>query len=447
MAGSAAVLSGLTTWDPSATRFFQFSICNYPDGVAWADRKDTALASTLAQRGVPPAATVQLLDGAATLAAVVEQLKGHLSACTNPEELLIVYFGGHGSNTGGGLSLCVYDHSTAGTLPAAELFALLERHYTGARVLLLADCCYSGMLALEAPRRAGRLQYAVLASQMAAQTSTGLWTFTNALIEGFSGELQVDTDGNGMLLLKELAEWLEARLAAEAGQLSMYAVVNGFPDALVLARTQPHVPAPLPACRGAPSYPPGAAVRVLVGRGSSQALVPGTVLACRRGLHFVRPEGGGAMGMNDLWVAPAHLQGAACGGSAEPRFEVGQRVEALYVGGHDLRYSASVTGWWLADVAAAAPAWHVAFDDGAHEVVMQGWVRSMGGSSCGSGLAPGQPCEAVWKQGKDPKYPHLCTTEKFFPGRVVEAYSRTYSLKFSDGAELFGVPAANMRAV
>ena len=184
-------------------------------------------------------------------------------------------------------------------------------------------------------------------------------------------------------------------------------------------------------------------------RCGSEAWLPATVLANRRGLHLVRAQGASELGGEDVWVAPEQLQmagggggsgGGGGGGGGEVRYEVGDCVEALYVGGHDPRYPAAAPGWWRARVTAAAPAWHVVFEDGSHEVVMEGWVRG--------GRAPGEACEAVWKQGKDTASFPEASARCWFEGTVRAAFPRVYALRFDEGgSELFAVPAASMRSV
>lgn len=55
-----------------------------------------------------------------------------------------------------------------------------------------------------------------------------------ALINGFGQKLAVDLSGDGVLLFSELATYMEALMASEAGQLSMNAGINGFPAEFVL---------------------------------------------------------------------------------------------------------------------------------------------------------------------------------------------------------------------
>jgi hypothetical protein len=51
-----------------------------------------------------------------------------------------------------------------------------------------------------------RVSYAVLASSMASQESTGNWTFTEALASGFGGAPRVDEDRDGSITFKEMGE-------------------------------------------------------------------------------------------------------------------------------------------------------------------------------------------------------------------------------------------------
>jgi len=139
------------SWTPSSTRVFAFSVLSYPgEGSTWPRGPDDEFLETLRTRGVPGSNIVYLRDSEATREGVTTALTEHLASCTDPEETFIFYYCGHGSNSDESLSFCVYDHEESGSLPAALLFSLLERYYSGARALLFSDCCFSGMLTLEA---------------------------------------------------------------------------------------------------------------------------------------------------------------------------------------------------------------------------------------------------------------------------------------------------------
>ncbi len=244
---------------------------------------------------------------------------------------------------------------------------LAERYFSGARALLFSDCCYSGLLVHEALKRAGRLAYGVMASQMAAQTSTGLWTFTATLIEGFSGRMECDLDGDGVLLWSELARWQEARMAEEAGQLSTSATVGGLPAALALAAAKPHRPAPPPRRKGAPEYAPGTRLLAREGGAEGAPWVPAVVLACRRGLHFIAEGGGDFGGGEERWAHSEEIKPAGCDRAG----------------------------------------WFVKYEDGATELVEVGFLRARGEEEPAGALGEvqeGDCAEAMWQRGGDARF-------------------------------------------
>jgi hypothetical protein len=406
-----------------------------------ATRQDTVFVDTLRARGVPAENIVMLLDAAATLHNIKERFAAHLLA-SRPDETLLFYFDGHGcrgeeEGNAGSLQFCQYDCDDAGALPAADVFTAIERYFRGSTALLLADCCYSGFLALEAPRRAGRVSYGVLTSQMASQTSTGQWTFTTALVAGFAQRLAVDLSGDGVLTFSELATYMEALLAREAGQLCMRAEVNGFPATYILGSAEARGPRAPPATDGV-VYPPGSRIRVNAPAGDAEegSVLGATVLAVRRGIHLVRLDGRGEL--LDTWVGPDEIDGcdelaaeatggaaAAAGAASGGSFVVGQRVRAKWPD------EASYPGWFPGTVTAVATSYGVLYDDGDEAEVVEPHIRALPGAS----LAVGRHAQALWCEGTDPDY-------KGWFGCVIKAATPAFGVRYEDGTSAYvGVDA------
>ena len=127
-----------------------------------------------------------------------------------------------------------------------DVYDTIERHFKGARVLLTADCCCSGGLAVEARNRHSRIAYAVLTSTFAHNGSTRAWTYTDSLIRGFGGSPLVDRNNDGHVGLTELADYVEDRMAVVESQKAVFSTFNGFDPHLEIAplsapRTDPRL--------------------------------------------------------------------------------------------------------------------------------------------------------------------------------------------------------------
>lgn len=370
---------------------------------------------------------------------------------------------GDSRGNAGALYFCPADMTP---FPAADLYSAIERRFRGSRALLFADCCFSGFLALEAPRRAGRVSYGVLTSQMATQTSTGLWSFTESLIAAFGQQLCVDASGDGALTFAELAAYAEARLAKEAGQLSMFLTANDFPTTYVLGFVPSHgagaAHAALPSLSAA-VYAPGSRVRVKDPSRSDGDSASGsapsrgaTVLAVRRKLHLVRVDGTGEI--DDTWVGPDAIlgllepapaaaaatghaggKGAARGGSAaavggagalggKGEYSVGDRVKTTWFD------RAAWPGLYPGTVASArCVVYHLRYEDGSEAQVAHEHTRPVGGaagSRTAAAAAPlypaGTPVEGLWQSGEKG------TAADFYSAKVV-ASGPGFRVRYDDG--------------
>jgi len=223
-----AVVAGVLEWaDPG---FSSFSKRN---------RKDRELYETLAHAGVPEAQRVLLLDGEATADAITRALERAI-ARAGPEDTLLFYFAGHGIQGQEGRIIFASSDARQGDrasgLHLDALPGLFIERFKGRRVILTADCCYSGGLArvAEALSKAG-IPSASLTSAEASNISTGNWTFTQALIDGLAGRPLCDRDGDGVVTLGEVAaevrEVMKHREAQRAGWATF-----GVEPGLVMSR-------------------------------------------------------------------------------------------------------------------------------------------------------------------------------------------------------------------
>jgi hypothetical protein len=207
-----AVIVGVLEW--------QHGLTGYPK----KHRKDQELRDVLVRRGTPEANIALLLDRDATLPKIRDAV-ARTARAAGPGSTLLVYYAGHGMPCGAG-DFCFANYElnprkvkeTGWSLK--ELGDTLAREFKGKRVLLCADCCYSGGLEVVVDRLAADgIPAALLTSASSANTSTNNWTFTQSLIDGLNGEPLLDANGDGHITLGELAGEVRAAMRHREGQL------------------------------------------------------------------------------------------------------------------------------------------------------------------------------------------------------------------------------------
>jgi hypothetical protein len=241
----AAAAGPALGWAPARTWVFAAGLLEWADGETWppfpdarAGRADRKFVEFFRAAGVPDDHVVALFDRQATLKQIRRRYSETL-ARVGPDDLLVVYFAGHGDfDPGAGRYAFVpYDarkKNGSDLWPVRAVVAEAGRSRAG-RVLFLADCCYSGGLVAEAARLPADRPVAVLSSAFAHNTSTGGWTFTEGVVRGLRGDPQADEDGNGAVELAEVARGIEREMAFVEEQKSVFVARNGFPDRMVVA--------------------------------------------------------------------------------------------------------------------------------------------------------------------------------------------------------------------
>jgi hypothetical protein len=237
-------------WNPAKTHLFVLGVLNYVDsehfrGFPASERRDDELVSLLAGRGVAPSRTCVLQDQGATLKAAREGLQ-RLGGQAAPDDLLVFYFAGYGTkNRSGEFFLAPHDAKAANleetAWKASSLFQDLESFFPGSKVLIFADCGASGALALEAEKRShdSRQSYAVLTSALVNGGSSVRWTFTEALLAGFSGSSWADLDKDESISLKDLAGFTREELAFAEQIFPAFYTSPGFDKDLILSASHP----------------------------------------------------------------------------------------------------------------------------------------------------------------------------------------------------------------
>ncbi len=246
-APSTAPTEPAPIWDPAHTVVFAAGLLRWArhdlyDSMPRAERRDQALIETLAQRGVPRERITFLRDHEATLAAARAGLRASIDAA-GPDDTFLFYWAGHGDRTESGASFAVTfdagDDSTTSCLAYEEIARTLEEHGRMRHALLFADTCYSGALADALIARAGGPARAGFGASSASQTSTGAWTFTDAIIAAFGGAANADRDRDRSVTVSDLARFIQEEMAFADGQLANVRQTSAFPRLLALGSAEP----------------------------------------------------------------------------------------------------------------------------------------------------------------------------------------------------------------
>lgn len=235
------------SWDPKSTCVLMAGVLEWQDKnlspFPKKDRADRALEATLKKAGVPEGNMVFLEDKEASLKAIQENLR---KVCDGAPEgsTLIFYFAGHGMQDGGEIYFANNDADTEKPketmLAMAEVTRIIKEHFKGARILLFADCCYSGGLAkvVHAFDKTDK-SAACLTSATASNVSTAEWTFTSSLVAVFGGDGVVDANGDGSLTLKEADSYAAGEMRFREAQLTRGATTPSFDASFVFRAVDP----------------------------------------------------------------------------------------------------------------------------------------------------------------------------------------------------------------
>jgi agenet domain-containing protein/caspase domain-containing protein len=233
-------------WQPGRTWLFVAGVLEWQHGDIFApiskeNRQDAELVAFFRKQGLPEHNIVYLRDEQATKQRTLRALARHLAAA-EPGDLLIFYYCGHGGlNDAGQAYFASYDADGGSTLGLMvdELPDIINTSFQGSHALLLADCCYSGRLALAVGDRERRVSFACLASSLASEDSTGNWTFTSTLLDGLGGQAFVDSNDDHQITLGELAGQIRETMAFAEQQMSLFAITGAFDPDLVIAYARP----------------------------------------------------------------------------------------------------------------------------------------------------------------------------------------------------------------
>jgi hypothetical protein len=233
-------------WQPPKTWVFVVGVLSWKNSEMFGsfpvkNRRDKALVDFFKESGVPESQIVYLQDKQATQQRIESAFADQLQKL-RPDDLLIVYYPGHGtkSDDGNDVFLASYDagdekingwsvNSIPGKINASKC----------SRVLWLIDCCYSGQAGLAVTKQSKGPAYAAVTSSAASESSTEHWTFTDALLDALHGVPYVDLNHDGAVTLSEFAAHVEADMNAAEEQHSMFAHTNSFDPGMILAAAEP----------------------------------------------------------------------------------------------------------------------------------------------------------------------------------------------------------------
>lgn len=233
-------------WNPTATWVFAVGVLEFEEqGLSgWPNegRKDAELIALWKSRGVPSEQIVFLQNRDARINAIRRQFDQFVRK-PGEESTLFVYFTGHGVADATGTYFTAYDFRTRqpsrNGWSVRSIFDVIDAHFRGRKAVLMADCCYAGALGVEVERRReSRIAFASFGSSAPNAVSTNNWTFTETLIDGFSGGPgRLDTDGNGHIDVREMASHAETTMMFVEMQMPTIQLSERFPSAWRVAES------------------------------------------------------------------------------------------------------------------------------------------------------------------------------------------------------------------
>jgi hypothetical protein len=224
----SAAAEPLLTWNPGRSLVFGAGLTEFAHD-AFADfdkstRYDDAFIATLRQRGVPPDRCLFYMDRAATQGVLHQGFTWHISRAV-ASDILIFFFSGHGTRDDYGNGYLVPYDGRPDSRTQWSAYAVIDaiaRYFRGFAALFFLDACYSGAFGKALADRPLGVPWACLSAAMSTRPTTAASYFAESLVDAFAGRLWLDRDGDGSILLEELAEHIAEELAFTVGQLCSF---------------------------------------------------------------------------------------------------------------------------------------------------------------------------------------------------------------------------------
>ena len=145
-------------------------------------------------------------------------------------DIFIFYFAGHGILKDGEPGMLMSDCTV---IKKSELKNILKKKYNEQKIILFGDFCYSGFLA-EIARELNSEGLDVHAiTSASSNVSTGSWSYTQALIDSFSGRQIVDKNNDGQITFLDMITEVEEVMQNRERQKSDYFVTTDLKNTII----------------------------------------------------------------------------------------------------------------------------------------------------------------------------------------------------------------------
>ncbi len=207
------------------------------------NRKDKELYELLGTKGVQEKNLAILIDKESTVEAMKQAVSDALKKA--PEgSTFIFYYAGHGvKDKDNSIYFASYDISSKNYkktgFNVSWLGDVIRDNFKGKLVWLLADCCYSGALLDEAKKiNSSGKSVIALTSAASCNISTANWTFTQTVIDCFSGLWLADRNSDGKITISETGLELGDAMKFRERQMCGYEL-HGVDETSTVAATKP----------------------------------------------------------------------------------------------------------------------------------------------------------------------------------------------------------------